>query len=229
VAIAAFLALLLVAGVAAAAQQGWLPTQAPAEAGAAPADGVPSAGPAPTAIEPRRVVFIGDSITASSAEELRRGGYLRRVPVTVEARNGLLTRQQFETARAVAETRPAVVVINLGTNDTACMLANIASPDGCAHPVRDARDIIGDLRTIAGFFDPSVTCVVGVHPTFGQEPGDAWRAMEAEGIAAGVVDWGPESRKRNDELLADMLGHLTERGRTVYAEYVWEAVDQTCG
>jgi hypothetical protein len=69
---------------------------------------------------------------------------------------------------------------------------------------------------------------VGVEPTFADVAGDEWRSMVAEGTADGVVVWGPLSRAFGDEVLSDSIGHLTDAGNQLYADVVWDAIEQTC-
>lgn len=174
------------------------------------------------------VAFLGDSITHNAEADLTRVGSGTAGAIDVVATPGIMTREQLAAAADVAAQRPSVVVINLGTNDAVCSLENDFLEVPCRHPQFEILDMRSDLRTMAELF-PEDTCVVGVEPTFAVEAGDEWRLMVEDGIADGVVEWGPQSRELGDTVLLDGIGHLTASGNQLYADVLWEAVDTICG
>jgi len=184
-------------------------------------------GPATGSERHDTVVFLGDSITRNAEAELERAGAGKATDVEVVATSGIMTREQLDAARDIASGTPSVVVVNLGTNDAVCALENIVSEEPCRYAPFDLDAMRLDLRTVAEPFDLDV-CVVGVEPTFADVAGDEWQSMIAEGTADGVVAWGPLSRVFGDEVLLDSIGHLTEAGNRLYADVVWDAIEQTC-
>lgn len=183
-----------------------------------------SAGEAPVG----RVAFLGDSITHNAEADLERVGSGKADVVEVVATPGIMTREQLAAAAEVASRRPAVVVVNLGTNDAVCSLENDFLEVPCRHPDFEIRDMRNELRAMAELFDES-TCVVGVEPTFATEAGDEWRLMVDDGTADGVVAWGPQSRELGDAVLLDGIGHLTATGNQLYAHVLWDAIGTICG
>jgi hypothetical protein len=171
------------------------------------------------------VAVIGDSITVAMAPYLG-PAFGSDWTVTVEAHGNDLYRDRLEAAARVAATQPDVVVVNLGTNDTACAFAEALSPGSCHHSPFDLADSEADQRELVSLFGPS-TCVVGVRVVYGDQVDRVWDALVDEGRAAGVVAWDHQAAA-HPEYLADSFGHLTVVGMPVLADALASGVDAFC-
>jgi hypothetical protein len=182
---------------------------------AAPGDGAAAApAPAPT------VVLVGDSITQSAASELEGAFGRQRFDVKVVAHSGEMFRERQAPAAEAAAARPAVVIINLGTNDVLCAAAGErpAGAQPCRYPDFTLGDMVADADRMLDLFAPG-TCLIGVNPTTADGIGQHWTTLVAAGRLAGTADWRAETTA-HPSYLADAVGHLTPAGRVAYADFL---------
>jgi hypothetical protein len=182
-------------------------------------------GVVPTA--PRRpVLVLGDSITDSAYGPITGSLLDRGWDPTISAHSGDMVRDRLAQAGERAAERPEAVIINLGTNDSACVLTALYGPKPCRVPGFSFDVMRSDADALLGVFVPG-TCIIGVRPTMGDEIGDHWRRRMAEGVVRSVVSWRAET-DAHPGYLQDQLGHLTRTGRDAYGTFVARAVDDAC-
>ena len=174
--------------------------------------------------------MIGDSITVQSTGALE-DALEKQWDTHVRAHGGFVFRDLQHAAERIGESRPQVVVINLGTNDNGCVLRNTFMPDDpCRYPGFTFQDEFDDARTMVASLPGA--CIIGVTTWFGTI-GKLWSDMLATGEIAGVVPWKEYllslSLEEQQLLLADDLGHLTPVGTVALAQMTAEVVEQACG
>jgi hypothetical protein len=198
-----------------------------ADAARAAADG-PPARPAAAGAEPvpRPVLVLGDSITDSAFGPITAAFLFRGWTATISAHSGDMVRDRLAQAESRAAARPEAVIINLGTNDSACVLTARFGPGPCRVPDFGFDAMRADADALLALFAPG-TCIVGIQPTMGAEIGDHWRARQAEGRVRSVVSWHAET-DAHPEYLQDQLGHLTRDGQQAYGTFVARAVEDAC-
>ena len=174
------------------------------------------------------LAVVGDSITVQSTDALE-DTLEKQWYVHVRAHAGFMFRELQDAAERIGESRPQVVVINLGTNDYGCALQNAMNPDPCRYPGFTFQDLFDDARAMVASLPGA--CIVGTTTWFGRI-GTLWSDMLATGEIAGVVPWkeyllslSPEERQ---VLLTDGIGHLTPAGTVALAQMSAEVVEQVC-
>lgn len=177
------------------------------------------------------VAIIGDSITVQS-----RGALTQALADSwfthVRAKSGSMFRELQRAAERIGDSNPQVVVINLGTNDVACVLWNAFTPDTpCRFPDFGWDDLLNDARAMVA--SVAGACVIGTTTWFGNAVGQLWSDMVTTGELAGVVRWqeflDSLSTSERELLLADSLGHLTTAGTVALAEMTAQVIVQSCG
>jgi hypothetical protein len=176
----------------------------------------------------RSLALVGDSITDSAAAELRAAAAGADWIATIDATPGAMTVEKQRAAVGLAARRPAVAVINLGTNDSMCIQAEQARAGSCRFPGYDPARRDGELATMARTLRAAGACVIGVVPYVDMGVTGTWGRLQDEGTAQGVADWSAEAAAHRDGYLVDALGHLSDAGRTAYARFVLDAVARTC-
>lgn len=174
---------------------------------------------------PGTVAVIGDSLTRQMSTELP-SAFGDDWFVHVDGRDSALFRDQQSVAAAIAATAPEAVAINLGTNDTGCVMATLYDPSHCAHvPFTDA-DAIADQLAMVSLFSPE-TCIVGVSVYFGEVTDSRWYELVQDGVVDGVVEWEPIV-SAHPEYRSDDFGHLTEPAIPVAAATIADGVERVC-
>jgi hypothetical protein len=176
---------------------------------------------------PRTVGFVGDSISYSAMGDIRAAGEARGWFTHVDATPGALSFEKQPSADAIAGSRPAAAVIELGTNDLTCAYAN-AFGGSCRYPSYTTDDMLAALTTMAAGLRASGTCVVAVVPTWDDGKIAAlWSRSASDGTLAAVADWKTVTTAV-PSYLADPFGHLTPAGRAAYAATVMDHVAGHC-
>jgi lysophospholipase L1-like esterase len=175
------------------------------------------------------LAVIGDSITVQATAALE-DALASRWYTHVRAHGGFMFRDLQQAAERIGESRPQVVVIDLGTNDAGCAMRNTLMPSNpCRYPDFTFQDCYDDAHAMVASL--SGACIVGTTTWFGLN--DLWSEMLATGEVAGVVPWEEYlwslSAEQRNLLLLDGLGHLTEAGTVVLAQMTAEVVEQACG
>ena len=187
------------------------------------------AAPPPTPGRPRTLVVVGDSITASAAEELtvasRRAGWSS----DVDATPGAMTPDMQGAAERLAATAPRAAVVHLGTNDSLCAHQNRVDPEPCRLSSYTDADRDEELATMAGRLRDAGACVIGVVPYVDAGVTDALHRLERDGTIQAVADWSAQAVAHHDRYLVDEIGHLSDAGQQAYARFVLDAVERTCG
>jgi hypothetical protein len=189
------------------------------------------AAPVSTAVGPlpsRRVGVVGDSIAAGAAEEIRAAAAARDWSASVDATPGAIAFEQQPAADALARSRPAAAVIELGTNDLTCAYTNVFT-GGCRVRPFTTDDMLAALAAMAATLRASGACVVAVVPTWDDgKIAELWDRSAAAGTLGAVVDW-KAATAATPGYLADAFGHLSPAGRTTFAATVMERVAGACG
>ena len=176
------------------------------------------------------LAVIGDSISVQATGALEET-LANRWYVHVRAYGGLMFRDLQQDAARIGESRPQVVVIDLGTNDYVCALQNAFQPSSpCEYSDFTVQDSYDDARAMVAVLPGA--CIVGTAAWF-STIGDLWRDMLATGEIAGVVPWKEYlpslSSEERELLLLDGWGHLTPAGISTLAAMTEEVVEQACG
>jgi hypothetical protein len=182
--------------------------------------------PAAAAPAPRPVLVLGDSITDSAFGPITTALLAQGWTTTISAHAGDMVRDRLADATVLAADRPDAVIINLGTNDSACVLTARYGPGRCRVPGFTFDAMRADADELLRLFAPG-TCIVGVQPTLGEEIGDHWRMRAVTGPVRSVVSWRAQTDAHPD-YLEDQLGHLTRPGREAYGTFVARAVEEGC-
>jgi hypothetical protein len=172
------------------------------------------------------VLVLGDSITDSAYGPVTAALLARGWEPTISAHAGDMVRDRLAQAGERAAELPEAVIINLGTNDSACVLTARYGPGPCRVPGFSFDVMRADADQLLAVFAPG-TCIIGVQPTMGEEIGDHWRLRMADGRVRAVVSWRAETDAHPD-YLEDKLGHLTRPGREAYGTFVAAAVEGAC-